>query len=305
MCLRYVRHSCRDRSWAKKLFCTRYCSTEMYYPQCGLLQVNEYHYTLRGMKVTLFDTPGLADGCGKEEEYLRKIKEKVTGPCDVFIFCTEMNTTRFRQDDTQTIQKLTETFSPQLWEHALVALTFANEVHAKKDANVTEIEYFNKRMLDFRKKITDDILKAGVPEQIVTKVPFVATGHLCEPSLPGIIDWTTNFWTETFLTLKMSAKLPFFLFNSDRIKLPSSSSSPTEKVREKQQGAPFIHLDEDTAEMVVKLVQASTGAYGQGIFQYILQFGIPFVLNLIMEAIKKIWPQESSEEDAKDKDEVA
>lgn len=167
----------------------------MYHPQCGLLQVNEYHYTLNGMKVTLFDTPGLADGTGKEKEYLRKIREKVTGPCDVFIFCTEMNTRRFRPDDIYTIKKLTETFSPQLWEHALVALTFANEVRPEKDAHVTEVEYFNERMVDFKTKIKDVILEADVPEQVVTKVPFVATGDLCEPSLPGIIGWLTNFWS--------------------------------------------------------------------------------------------------------------
>ena len=300
-----IRFTYRDRSWAKKLFCTRYCSTEMYHRQCGLLQVNEYHYTLNRIKVTLFDTPGLADGYGKDEEYLRKIKEKVTGPCDVFIFCTEMNSTRFRQDDIRTIQMLTEIFSPQLWEHALVALTFANEVHPRKNAVVSEIQYFNQRMLNFKEKIRGVISQAGVPEQVVTKVPFVATGDLCEPCLPGITDWKTNFWSKTFLALKMRAQLPFFFFNSDRIKPPSSSSSPTERVKEKQQGDSFIHIDEDTAKMVVKLVQDSAGASGEGNFQYSPQFGIRFAFDWIMEAIKKMWTGESSEEAAMDTDEVA
>ena len=277
----------------------------MYHPQCGLLQVNEYHYTLKGMKVTLFDTPGLADGYSKEEEYLRKIKKKLTGPCDVFIFCTEMNSPRFRRDDIDTIKTLTEAFSPQLWEHALVALTFANEVHPRKNADVTEMEYFNGRMLDFKEKITDVILKAGVPEQVVTKVPFVATGDLSEPRLPGISDWKTSFWSETFLALKMRAKLPFLLFNSDRIKPPSSSSSPTEKVREKQQGAPSIYIGEDIVKMFVNLVKDSTDASGEEIFNQILQFGVGFAFDWIMEALNKIWPQESSKEGAKDKDEVA
>jgi len=58
------------------------------------------------VEITVFDTPGLADGTGNEEEYLRKIKEKVTD-FDVFIFCTEMNTTRFRNDDIKTVEKLT------------------------------------------------------------------------------------------------------------------------------------------------------------------------------------------------------
>ena len=282
-----IRSIYRDQSWGKKLFFTRYCSTEMYHPQCGLLQVNEYHYTLNHMKVTLFDTPGLADKDDKDDEYLRKIKEKVTGPCDVFIFCTEMNSTRIRQDDICTIQMLTEIFSPQLWEHALVALTFANEVHPRKNAVVSEIQYFNQRMLNFKEKIRGVILQAGVPEQVVTKVPFVAAGDLCEPSLPGIIDWKTIFWTETFLALKKRTQLPFFLFNSDRIKPPSSSSSPTEKVREKQQGDSSINIGKGIIEMVVTLALTSIGAYGAGIFKNSLQIGIPFAFNCIMAAIKK------------------
>lgn len=66
----------------------------------------------------MFDTPGLVEGERKDEEYLQEIKEKVT-EFDVFIFCTEMDTERFRNDDTKTIQKLTEAFGPQLWEHAV------------------------------------------------------------------------------------------------------------------------------------------------------------------------------------------
>lgn len=229
--------------------------SEMNHPQCGLLQVNEYHYTVKDMKITLFDTPGFASGCGKDEECLRKIKKKMNGPCDVFIFCTEMSSAKFRRhDDIYIIHTLTNFFSPQLWDHALVALTFANEVHPEKDADVTEIEHFNKRMLDLKEKITDEILKAGVPEQVVTKVPFVAAGDLYEPSLPGIIDWKTNFWVETFL---------------------------------------------------VKLAQDSIGVASEEIFRYILQFGVRFGFDCIIEAIKKTLPQESSKEDAKDKGEVA
>ena len=223
----------------------------MYHPQCGLLQVNRYDYRIEGMEVTLFDTPGLTGTSGNKEVYLKTIKEKVTCPCDVFIFCTEMTSRRLRSDDIKAIQILTEIFSPQLWEHVLVALTFANEVHSYKNADVTEIEYFNQRMLDFKKAITDFILKAGAPEQVVSKIPFVATGDLCEPSLPGITDWKTNFWFETFSSLKTSAQMPFFLFNSDRIETPSTSSSPTEKVK-KQQGASSIHVDNDSAEVLVK-----------------------------------------------------
>lgn len=96
---------------------------------------------MNGVGVTIVDTPGLADGTGNEEVYLKKIKENVTG-FDAFIFCTEMSNRRIRNDDIITIQKLTEAFGPQLWEHAVVALTFANEVHPPpSNSDVTEQEF--------------------------------------------------------------------------------------------------------------------------------------------------------------------
>ena len=49
-------------------------------------QVTSYHFTVNNVQITVFDTPGLADGTGNEEEYLRKIKESVTDPFDVFSF---------------------------------------------------------------------------------------------------------------------------------------------------------------------------------------------------------------------------
>ena len=294
----------RDQSYARKLFCTRYCSIEMYHPRCGLLQVNKYDYTVNDMKVTLFDTPGLADGSGKEEEYLRKIKKTEDCPFDVFIFCTDMNSQRFRAEDIYTIKTLTKTFPQHLWEHALVALTFANEVHPRKNAGVTVIEYFNDRMLEFQKKIRDVILEAGVAEQVVTEIPFVATGDESEPSLPGIADWKTNFWLQTLLSLKMSAQMPFVLFNSDRMKSPSSSSSLTEKV-EGEQGAPSIHIDEDSADVLVKTIHGFVDQSDKGIFSNILLFFKSFAFDWIMEAIKKTGHGVSFREDAKDKDEVA
>ena len=219
LCRRAVRHFVFFRHRCDLLF-----DWALYLPQSGLLQVNDYEFSLNDIEITLFDTPGLADGTGKEEEYLRKIREKVTGPCDVFIFCTEMNATRFRTDDVKTLETLTKTFGPPLWEHALVALTFANNVHPPKNAGVTEIEYFDDRMLMFKKAITDVILKAGVPEKVVTNLPFVATGDLWTLSLPGITDWKEVFWIETFKSLNKSAQLPFYFSNCDRMKFSSSSA---------------------------------------------------------------------------------
>lgn len=171
---------------------------------------------MNGVGVTIVDTPGLADGTGNEEVYLKKIKENVTG-FDAFIFCTEMSNRRIRNDDIITIQKLTEAFGPQLWEHAVVALTFANEVHpAPSNSGVTEQEFFDDRLRKFKKKIQEVVLKVGVPEEAIIKVPFVPTGDVCERRLPSIENWIVCFWIATFKRLNRSAKPTFLLANIDR-----------------------------------------------------------------------------------------
>ena len=214
-------------------FTFTFLSLDVAFVMCFLFQVTPYHFTMNNVQITVFDTPGLADGTGNEEGYLRKIKEGVTDPCDMFIFCTEMNSRRFRNDDINTVEMLTATFGTQLWEHAVVALTFANEVlHPNKDATQEErLSLFNERMRCFKKTIQDVLLKVGVAEKVVINVPFVATGVLCEPCLPGITNWQTAFWIATFKRLDKSARFPFLILNKDRLKsLPLSRTSKQKSV---------------------------------------------------------------------------
>lgn len=176
---------------------------------------------MNGVGITVVDTPGLADGSGNEEVYLQRVKEEVTG-FDVFIFCTEMNTHRIRNDDIKTIEKLAEAFGPELWKHAVVALTFANEVHpppSKRD--VMEQEFFDDYLRKFKGKIQQVLLDVGVPEETMIKVPFVPTGDLCEPQLPGIENWIVCFWIATFKRLNRSAQPTFLLANINRFNYDS------------------------------------------------------------------------------------
>ena len=173
----------------------------------------------------MFDTPGLADATGKDEEYLKRIKEKGI-KFDLFLFCTELNTVRFRNDDLETMKKLTETFGQQLWDHAVVVLTFANEVRpspSQKTNNVPEKEFFSNRFLGFKKKIKEVLIQLEVPEEAVVDVPFVPAGDSSEPRLPDRDNWLTAFWVAVFKRINRKAKAPFLLANVDRIAFSSLS----------------------------------------------------------------------------------
>ena len=186
----------------------------------------------------MFDTPGLADATGNDEEYLRKIKEKVTH-FDLFLFCTEMTSKRFRTDDLETIKKLTEALGEKLWEHALVVLTFANEVSllpAKKKDNVSEVTFFNNRFLAFKKAIKKHLVAIGVPEITVTNVPFTPAGELDDPRLPDREDWLTAFWIAAFKRINRNAKAAFLMANVDRISFSSTFGEGNDEGKVRKDG---------------------------------------------------------------------
>ncbi|XP_068715591.1 uncharacterized protein [Montipora foliosa] len=183
------------------------------------VKVTPYHFTINGVKVTVYDTPGLADGTGNEEEYLRQIRET---HFDVVIFCTEMNARRMREDDIRTIEKLTAGFDHLLWEHAVVALTFANEVHPPPSkAGMDPKDFFESRMRQFKKRIKEVLSKVGVSDRVISTVPFVAAGDMNEPQLPGIDNWLTTLWVATFKQLNRDAKPAFFRASIGRLSIRS------------------------------------------------------------------------------------
>ncbi|KAJ7384189.1 hypothetical protein OS493_023518 [Desmophyllum pertusum] len=178
--------------------------------------VTPYDFTKNNVKITVFDTPGLADGTGNDESYLNQIREKVAS-VDLFLFCTDMTSKRFGDDDARTIEKLTRTFGTILWDHALVVLTFANEVHAPSRKDVTEKEFFQQKIQRFQKKIQELLRRQEVPEEAVYNLPFVPAGELTKPRLPDRDNWLTAFWIVAFKRINRNAKAAFLMANLDRI----------------------------------------------------------------------------------------
>ncbi|XP_058944957.1 uncharacterized protein [Pocillopora verrucosa] len=195
--------------------------------------VTAYEVVKNGVTITVFDTPGLADATGNDEEYLRKIKEKVIH-FDLFLFCTEMTSKRFRTDDLETIKKLTEALGKKLWDHALVVLTFANEVplsSTKKTDDVPDATAFSDRFLAFKRKIKKHLVAIGVPEITATNLPFAPAGELDDPRLPDREDWLTAFWIAAFKRINRNAKPAFLMASIDRISFSSDEGKEESKVR--------------------------------------------------------------------------
>ena len=119
-------------------------------------EVTCYARKRSGIDMKVFDSPGLQDGTGNEERYTADIKAKCVD-IDLYLFCINVaESVRFNRDSREitAIKKLTEVFGRALWNNAVIALTFANEIEDNNDemssvkAQITRAE----RRVDILKK---------------------------------------------------------------------------------------------------------------------------------------------------------
>jgi tRNA U34 5-carboxymethylaminomethyl modifying GTPase MnmE/TrmE len=80
--------------------------------------------------VCLIDTPGLAeDDEACDEAYLSLVRTKVDlNQIYATIYVSRLNETRFRPDEKRTLRLLTNRLGVSIWNHSILALTFAASV---------------------------------------------------------------------------------------------------------------------------------------------------------------------------------
>lgn len=184
---------------------------------------------LEGVKVDVWDSPGLIDdndddegGAGKEKEYLAKIESEITEELDVVILCLKMDDKRFHRDDKDTFKILTETFGKKLWKNAVIALTFANKVEDPAGGN--REDYFEHDLANWREAIhtfLSNTLK--LDPELVQSRPIVPTGyHRPLSVLPNGGNWLSKFWIACYYAARNSAAFSLYRANKARLRFLGS-----------------------------------------------------------------------------------
>ena len=196
---------------------TKECTTE----------VTQYQAELHGVPVTVFDSPGLQDITGKEDEYMEDMKKKCQN-LSLVLYCTKMTNNCLKDEDKYAILKLTAEFGQRFWEFAVLVLTFANyeDVERRDDRDEDEgpeppfddaaawKELEKKRFEGRLKKWKDDFHKllmeqVGVTRDIVERIPVVPAGDHRESKgnrtplrLPDRENWFDEFWKASSLRMR-------------------------------------------------------------------------------------------------------
>ena len=183
--------------------------------------------TMGGYKVTVWDSPGLQDGTKNEAAYLRDLKTNCSD-MDLCIYCISVSC-HFTPGckDLLAMKKLTDTFGTTLWDHTVIALTFANEleeitedmirasVRGDKEKVCT---LFKEKISEWEEKIKQLMIsEVGLDEDKVANIDFVPTGYHDSPRLPDRNHWMSSFWFTALYSTKQRAQPALIMMNNSRI----------------------------------------------------------------------------------------
>ena len=131
--------------------------------------------TERGIRVSLFDTPGFGDVDMSDEEVVAKIKLETESRIDLMFYCISLEgPARVEQEDVKAITIITHIFSNEIWDKAVIVLTFANALEDK----VTNASKYKEVVSCITEKVRDVLAnKVHLNSEVASKVPIVTAGH--------------------------------------------------------------------------------------------------------------------------------
>ena len=208
-------------------------------------EVTAFENIIEGIKVCVYDSPGLQDGQGLEKEamYLEDIKTRCKDKIDLFIYCVSMTTKRFTDGsrDISAMVKLTDTLGKEIWNNAIFVLTCANKLITtikstipKCDADITEQvkDEYQKKLDGWKlqiKHVLNEVVK--LPTDTIEELPIVPAGRRGLPLLfkdPICLPWLSSLWMDSLLAMKTNAQPALIKMNQQRLKKRSDIRSQRE-----------------------------------------------------------------------------
>lgn len=174
-------------------------------------KVKSYPLVVGGVTYNIYDTIGLQDRRNRDAEYIKELKEA----CQIahlVIYCTKMDEPQ-RQDEIEVIRNLTAEYGERFWQHAIIALTFANTVDSPS-RNKSKSDHF-KDLLEMKKNALRQCFRnegsfciaKDIQDSLSRRI--VPVGSSNGWKLPDIEDWRANFWVECMHVCAEEAKGAF------------------------------------------------------------------------------------------------
>ena len=138
-------------------------------------RVEKVESNINGTIVTIWNCPGLQDGTVNEEQYLQEMYDNCRD-IDLVLYCVEMNTVRWTDQNIRAVRLLTEKFGKYFWEKCVLVLTKANTVHIPREDRKNKRVYLERIYRTFIHQFRQQLSEQGVPESVYSRLPAVAAG---------------------------------------------------------------------------------------------------------------------------------
>ena len=140
--------------------------------------LKEQHITLHGKVVSIWDSPGLQDETGRDQEYVDNMYDHCSD-VDLILYCVDMTITRWTNQEINAIKIITEKFEGEFWKKTILVLTKANAVKLVKQTQKEDPFSYHKTLFNNLLRIfKQTLIKLGVSNDIVENIPAVAVGYI-------------------------------------------------------------------------------------------------------------------------------
>ena len=163
------------------------------------------HFSFKNnVKVTVVDTPGLGGLNSRERRKVLKDLSKVTKEkADILLYCVSLHpAAKIDAADVEIIKLFTSAYGPEIWSHAILVLTYANERTARNDAKYRELiaGYARNFQQALRTAKVFGIQVRSILSEVVPKeaIPAVPIGFTPNDRLLLCDNWSDALLNEVF-----------------------------------------------------------------------------------------------------------
>ena len=89
--------------------------------------VQAVHRRIHGVRITIYDSPGLQDGTENDDQYIEKMSTCYNS-VELVLYCIDFNAERWLPQENKAIEMLSKKFGNALWEKVIVVFTRANKL---------------------------------------------------------------------------------------------------------------------------------------------------------------------------------
>ena len=178
--------------------------------------VTLHEVAVDGVPVVVYDTPGLDDANGEDEDkHLRNMESLLERrKIHLVIYCFKMTETRMRRGLIHTFKEYNKIGVP--WEQTVITLTFAD-----KEEDTT-----NYRFSQMQKQVKETLIEeVKVMPSSVEKLKICPTAKLPNEALPSGESWYVPFWLNVVEVLVPAALAQFLSIHEGSIHMEGMPAS--------------------------------------------------------------------------------